>query len=359
METTVEKALAELKATQEWKPIYFLTGDETYLIDVLCDYLENNIIDETFRDFDQKIVYGRDTTMADVISMAKQLPMLSPRRVVIVKEAQDLPSNDPQWVNAMKQNDMKGKKSDNGAAPDSKNAAWDRLAHYLAAPAPMATIVMCYRYKKLDKRTTAYKAIEKAGIIYEQKQLFDNQLVPWIATYVKGKGSSITEKSARLITETIGNDRSKLVHELDKVLIALPQGSVINDAAVEKYMGISKEYNVFELQNAIGRRDTVKCSRIINHISRNPKDMPIQMIIPVLYKYMLNVMMFIQDPSSAKSPYQAHAYEEVAQRYTLSKLALCIGYLHEADLLSKGVRNTGTITDGEILKELVFKITHT
>ena len=169
---------------------------------------------------------------------------------------------------------------------------------------------------------------------------------------------SITEKCAQMIATTIGDDRSKLVQELEKVLIALPNGSVINDAAVEKYMGISKDYNVFELQRAIGKKDLVKCSRIMQHFEANPKTAPIQMIVPLLYRYIVNLMIHIQNPSATKNPYAAREYDEVARNYTLPKLAKCVEYLHDADMKSKGVGNTGTITDGEILKELIFKITH-
>ena len=271
METTVEKALAELKSTQEWKPVYLLTGEENYLIDQLCDYLENHVVEESCRDFDQKVVYGRDTTMADVINMVRQLPMLAPRRLVVVKEAQDLPVNDPQWSHIIKQKNLEKKGAESKDTP-SKNGAWERLAHYLSKPVAHTTLVLCYRYK-------AYKAIEKVGAIYEQKKLYDYQVVPWIAMYVKSKGHSITEKSAQLITDTFGSNRSHLTHELDKVMIALPKDAVINDEAIERYMGISKDYNVFELQDAIGQRNMVKCSRIISYFTKNPKEAPIQMCI--------------------------------------------------------------------------------
>ena len=328
METTVEKALEELKAAKELKPVYLLTGEDNYMIDVLSNFFENNADD----DIEKKVIYGRDTTMQDIITLAFQTSMFASKKILIIKEAQDLPT---------------------------KDNAWERLAKYLNAPAEQTTLVLCYRYKKLDKRSATYKAIDKVGTVYEQKKLYESQIAQWIATYVRQKGYSITEKCAMLIASTINNDRAKLINELDKVMTMLPKGGVINDEVAEKYMGISKDYNVFELQDAIGSRNVAKCSLIVNYLSCNLKAEPIQKIIPMLYKYIVDLMVFIQDPSLSKNPYVTRRFQAGSNNYTLSKLALCIGYLHDADLLCKGVHNTGTISDSEILKELIFKITHT
>lgn len=366
METTVEKALEELKAAKELKPVYLLTGEDNYMIDVLSNFFENNADD----DIEKKVIYGRDTTMQDIITLAFQTSMFASKKILIIKEAQDLPPKDIAWEQMIAANNPSTKKSttktdkEDEKKEDNKkegknNSSWERFAHYLNAPAEQTTIVLCYRYKKLDKRSTAYKAIDKVGTVYEQKKLYESQIAQWIATYVRQKGHSITEKCAMLIANTINNDRAKLINELDKVMTMLPEGGVINDAAVEKYMGISKDYNIFELQDAIGSRNVAKCSLIVNYLSCNPKAEPIQKIIPMLYKYIVDLMVFIQDPSQSKNPYAARRFEVASSKFTLSKLALCIGYLHDADLRSKGVLNTGTISDSEILKELIFKITHT
>ncbi len=364
METTVEKALEELKAAKELKPVYLLTGEDNYMIDVLSNFFENNADD----DIEKKVIYGRDTTMQDIITLAFQTSMFASKKILIIKEAQDLPTKDNAWEQMMAANTSSEKKSTTKPEKkddkkddkkESNNSSWERLAHYLNDPAEQTTIVLCYRYKKLDKRSAAYKAIDKVGTVYEQKKLYESQIAQWIATYVRQKGYSITEKCAMLIASTINNDRAKLINELDKVMTMLPKGGVINDAAVEKYMGISKDYNIFELQDAIGSRNVAKCSLIVNYLSCNPKAEPIQKIIPMLYKYIVDLMVFIQDPSQSKSSYAARRFEVASSKYTLSKLALCIGYLHDADLRSKGVLNTGTISDSEILKELIFKITHT
>ena len=187
----------------------------------------------------------------------------------------------------------------------------------------------------------------------------------WIANIVSQRGYSITQKGAVLIAESLGNDLAKIANELSKVYISLPQGSVINEDVIESNIGISKDYNVFELQNAIGRRDIVQCNRIVNHFAANPKENPSQMILPSLYGYFIKVMLFQQAPDKQQSmadmkvhPYFMKDYETAASNYTLGKLASCIGYLYDTDLRSKGIRNSGNISDGELLKELVFKIIH-
>ena len=330
-----EKQLIEELKTGQYKPVYLLTGDENYYIDLVSDYFEKEVISPDFRDFDQTVVYGRDVDMTAVISLAKRYPMMSPVQLVLVKEAQDI------------------------------SKGWELLATYLENPQPQTLLVFCYRYKKLDKRTKLYKAINAKGVIYEKNKLRDYEVPGWIANIVSQRGYSITQKGAVLIAESLGNDLAKIANELSKVYISLPQGSVINEDVIESNIGISKDYNVFELQNAIGRRDIVQCNRIVNHFAANPKENPIQMILPSLYGYFIKVMLFHQAPDKQQAmadmkvhPYFMKDYETAASNYTLGKLASCIGYLYDTDLRSKGIRNSGNISDGELLKELVFKIIH-
>ena len=294
------------------------------------------MIAEDFRDFDQTVLYGRETDMRTVISYAKQFPMMSPIKLVMVKEAQDIPTRE-----------------------------WDLLAEYLQNPLPQTLLVMCYRHKKLDKRGKAYKAINDKGCICERGKLYDNQVPDWIGTFVNQHGHTITQKGSVLIAEYIGNDLSKIANELSKVFISLNPGDVINEDIIEQNIGISKDYNVFELQSAIGRRNVVQCNRIVNHFAANPKDNPIQMVLPSLYGYFIKIMLYLQLPDKSQAasvlkvnPYFVKDYAAAAQNYSLGKLASCIGYLYDADLRSKGIRNTGSVTDGELLKELVFKIIH-
>lgn len=327
--------IAELK-NKNYRPVYLLTGEENYTIDVVSNLIEQNIVPEENRDFDQVVLYGRDVSMTQVVSNAQQFPMLSPIRLVLVKEAQDIPT--PQW---------------------------ELLVAYLDHPQPSTMLVFCYRHKKLDKRSRAYKAIAKAGAVLDAAKMYENQIPNWIANYVRQHGYAVTERAALLLTESIGNDLQKMANELGKVFVVLPQGATINEDVVEQNIGISKDYNVFELQTALGRRDVLKCNMIVNHFAANPKENPIQMVLPTLYNYFIKLMLYIQleDKSKAATTLKVHSffvkdYEMAAHNYTLGKLASCIGYLYEADLRSKGVKNTGTVSDGEILKELVFKIIH-
>lgn len=329
-----EKQLIEDLKAQKFAPVYLLTGEENYYIDQVSDFFEKEVVAADFRDFDQTVVYGRDTDMTAVVSLAKRFPMMSPVQLVLVKEAQDIRD-------------------------------WEPLAEYLEHPQTQTLLVFCYRHKKMDKRTKVYKAISAKGIVYEKDKMRDYEVPDWIARVVSQQGYQITQKGAVLIAESLGNDLGKIANELSKVYISLPKGSVINEEVIETNIGISKDYNVFELQNAIGRRDIAQCTRIVNYMAANTKDNPIQMLLPLLYGYFIKVMLFHQEPDKKKAmavmkvnPYFMKDYETAARNYTLGKLASCIGYLYDTDLRSKGVRNSGTVSDGELLKELVFKITH-
>jgi DNA polymerase-3 subunit delta len=273
--------------------------------------------------------------MKTVISLAKRYPMMSPVQLVLVKEAQDIAKE------------------------------WELLADYLDHPQPQTVLVFCYRHKKMDKRTKVYKAISTKGVVYEKERLRDYEVPDWIARVVSQQGYQITQKGAVLIAESLGNDLGKIANELSKVYISVPKGAVINEDIIESNIGISKDYNVFELQNAIGRRDVAQCMRIVNHFAANPKENPIQMLLPLLYGYFIKVMLFHQEPDKRKAmavmkvnQFFMKDYETAARNYTLGKLASCIGYLYETDLRCKGVRNSGSVSDGELLKELVFKIIH-
>lgn len=331
-----EKQLIEDLKKGIFKPVYLLTGEENYYIDVVSNYFEEEVIDPSLRDFDQTVMYGRDVDMATVVSTVKRYPMMSPVHLVIVKEAQDI---------------------------DTRQ--WDRLAAYLQQPSDRSVLVLCYRHKKLDKRTAVYKAIDKVGVVYESPRIYDNQVPSWILREVAAHGYSITDKAAAMMAENIGADLGKIANELSKLYPLLPQGGAITEQLVEDQTGISKDYNVFELQKAIGRRDPVMCNRIVNHFAANPKKNPIQMMLPLLYGYFLKIMFYhqLENKSDAAkvlgcAPSFVQDYALAARNYPLGKLATCIGYLYETDLRSKGVRNSGNVTDGELLKELIFKVIH-
>lgn len=343
MAKTVNQIINDVKAGK-FAPVYLFTGEENYYIDTLSDYFEEHIVPSENRDFDQSIVYGRDVDMLAVISMAQQMPILSARRLVLVKEAQDL-----------------------GGTPQRSKEQWEKLVPYLAKANPAAVIAFCYRHKSFDKRSKAYKALDAQGVIFDHKQLYDRDVPPAVLQMVSEKGYRISEKAAMLLATYIGADLSKISNELSKLYILLKPGGVITEEMVENNVGISKEYNVFELQSAISRRDVALCTRIVNHFAANPKDNPIQRVLAALYGYVVKVMIYIQCPDRTPaalakavgvSPFFLRDYETAARNYSLAKLASCIDYLYEADLRSKGLRNSGTVTDGELLKELLFKMTH-
>lgn len=335
MALTDKQIIAEMKAGK-FSPVYLLMGAEDYYIDNISDWMEKNIVDESFRDFDQTVVYGRDTDMLTIVGDAKRYPMMSPRRLVLVKEAQGI-----------------------------EKRQWEHLVPYLAAPSPQTVLVFCYRHGTLDKRTAVYKAIDKAGTVYETPRVYDNQVPAWIKAEAVSHGHPVSDKAAMMLCENIGTSLSKIANELSKLYPLLGEGEEIRESLVEQQIGISKDYNVFELQNAIGRRDALMCSRIVNHFAANPKNNPIQPVIALLYGYFLKVMFYhqLENKSDAPkvlgcAPAFVKDYAVAASNYSLGKLASCIGYLYEADLRSKGVRNSGGTTDGEILKEMVFKIIH-
>ncbi|MBR4506485.1 MAG: DNA polymerase III subunit delta [Bacteroidales bacterium] len=331
-----EKQLIEDLEAGKYKPVYLLTGEENHYIDVVSDWMEEHIVDPTLRDFDQTVLYGRDVDMKTVIGHAKRYPMMSPVHLVLVKEAQDI---------------------------DTRQ--WEVLASYLQQPAPQTVLVFCYRHKKLDKRTAAYKAIDKAGVVYESPRVYENQVPAWIRNEVASRGFTIGDKASMMLVEFLGADLGKIAGELGKLYPLLPAGGAITAELVEQQIGVSKDYNVFELQSAIGRRDPVMCNRIVNYFAANPKKNPIQPVLTILYGYFLKIMFYhqLENKSDAAkalgcAPIFVKDYAQAAANYSLGKLASCIGYLYEADLRSKGVRNSGTVTDGEILKELVFKVIH-
>ena len=335
MALTDKQLIADLKGGK-YSPVYLLMGEEDYYIDTVSDWMEEHIVDPTLRDFDQTVVYGRDVDMKTVVGHCKRFPMMSPKHLVLVKEAQGI---------------------------DKRQ--WESLVSYLQQPSPQTVLVLCYRHGTLDKRSAAYKAIAAAGTVYETPKVYDNQVPAWIKAEVATSGHAISDKAAMMLSEFLGTDLGKVANELSKLYPLVPQGGIIDERLVEQQVGISKDYNVFELQNAIGRRDPVMCNRIVNYFAANPKKNPIQQVLPLLYGYFLKIMFYhqLENKSDAAkvlgcAPVFVKDYAQAANNYSLVKLAACIGYLYEADLRSKGVRNSGTVTDGEILKELVFKVIH-
>ncbi len=331
--------LKSLKAGQ-YATCYFLHGDEPYYIDLIADIIEKNALDEAAKGFNQIILYGKDVRMSDVLGNAKRYPMMSDRQVVIVKEAQNI--------------------LDLG-----KEAGDTQLIHYLGNPLPSTILVFCHKHKKLDKRKVLYKTLEKHALVLTSNKLYDNQVPDWIRDYFAQKEYKITDKGVFMLSEYIGNNLERLANEIDKMLINFKEKVLIDDHIIQKYVGISKEYNAFELQKAVVLREISKANKIITYFEANPKNNPVIPIISILYNFFSKLL--IVHSTSDKSDNNIAAvlrvnrffvkdYLVAARNYPAQKVVSIIHDLSHADLQSKGVN--ANLPDGQILKELVFKIMH-
>ncbi|TXB66612.1 DNA polymerase III subunit delta [Vicingus serpentipes] len=330
-----KQILTDLK-NKVYHPVYFLSGEEPYYIDIVADYIEDNILDAGEKEFNQTIVYGKETDMITIISEAKRYPMMSNHNVVIVKEAQHLEKE------------------------------IDKLEAYLEQPTPSTILVFCYKYKTLDGRKSVTKKIKKQAVLLESKKLYDNQVPDWINGYLKSKKYTISPHASALIAEFLGTDLSKVANELNKLIINVPPGTEITPELVEKNIGISKDYNSFELNKAIGTKDVLKANKIVYHFAKNQKDNPLPMTIGILYSFFTNILNYHYAKDKSRNniasllrinPFFVQEYQVAAKNYNIKKAVKVIEYLRDYDLKSKGVNNTSA-TPGDLLKELVFKIIH-
>lgn len=320
-------------AKGNYSPIYFLHGDEPYFIDLIEKFATSKIVEESARDFDQTILYGKDAELQTVVNSAKRFPMMGKHQVISVREAQNFKK-------------------------------FDELVEYAKNPQAQTILLFSYKGKKLDARTI--KKFKQNVEFFESKKLYDNQLPSWIVNQVASEHLQISEKSAILISEFLGNDLAKVANELKKLSITLPKNSVITPEIIEQNIGISKDYNIFELSTALANRDIVKANRIVNHFAANEKNYPIVVTIPNLYRLFSKIMGCYFAPSDnpdviAKTiginKFFVKDYTTGKRHYSKRQLFNIISYLNEYDLKAKGYGNTST-SDGELLKELVFKILH-
>jgi DNA polymerase III subunit delta len=351
----INQILLDLKR-KIFKPIYFLSGEEAHYIDVISDYIEKNGLEESDKEFNQTVVYGKDTDLVSILGLAKQFPMMSEHNVVIVKEAQNLKEF----------NKSAASDEDVPVSKNVTNTSSQQFLNYIANPQPSTILVFCYKYKTLDKRSAIAKGLQKNAIFLETKKLYDNQIPEWINDYVKEKKYSIGPKATALMAEFLGNDLSKISNEIDKLLINLPAGKEITVESIQDNIGISKDYNVFELQDALAKRDILRANRIINHFAANEKDNSAPMVLASLYGYFSKILKYHFLPDKSKfaaaqalgvNPFFIDGYAKAALNYNSSKLKQIFSLLKEYDLKSKGVNNSG-VTYGELLKELTFNILH-
>ena len=332
---TYEQILSDIRQ-KKYAPIYFLMGEEPYFIDMISDTLEDEVLDETEKAFNQIVVYGRDVDIDTVATHAKSFSMMGGYMVVIVKEAQDL-----------------------------KNI--EDFEKYLDVIPPTTILVFDYKYKKLDKRRALAKKIDKMGVLFESKKLYENNIPGWIQSYLADKGYGITPKAAQMLTDYLGTDLHKVRNELDKLVIALPKAKKIDDADVERNIGISKDFNPFELQNAIGSRDVLKAYRIVNYFGDNPKEYPLLVTAITLYGFYTKLLKlhYAKDQSQnalaavlGVNPFFVRDYQVAARNHSIAECVRCIGVLREFDLKSKGY-NVGDVSPKDLYREMVFKLLHT
>lgn len=340
MPQSPEAVLKDLKA-KKFAPIYFLQGDEPYFIDLITDFIEKNAIPEHERGFNQLVIYGKDSPMSLILGNARKFPMMAERQLVIVKEAQSIP-------------DL------------GKEDAQKMLTTYLANPLPSTILVFAHKHKKLDGRSVLKKELDKRSIFVESEKVKDWKLVDWINDYFKELGHQIEPKASQLLADSIGNNLEVISNEVGKMLINFPEPTKFSADHISKYIGINKEYNNFELSKAIGFKDVIKANQIIHYFIQNPKNHPVIPIFSLLYNYFSKVALIhrlgpMPDNQLASmigiNPYGLKEYQAAARNYKLGKVIEVFTYIKEADLRFKGV-DSGSMDEGEILRELVYKILH-
>ena len=333
-----------------YRPIYFLMGEEPYYIDKIADFIEASVLDESEKEFNQTILYGRDVDMMTIISTAKRYPMMANHQVVIVREAQNL-------------RNIIGSESDDDGEKEKTNP----FAAYLENPLKSTVLVFCYKYKTIDKRKKIAKTISEKAVLFESKKLYENKIPDWINDYLKEKNYIIGQKASMLLTEFLGNDLQKISNELDKLMLNIPVKTEITAAHIEMFIGISKDYNNFELQNALCKKDALKANRIINYFANNPKANPMVLTISALFSYYTKILIYhyLKNKSDNKlvaaalkvHPFFVNEYQNAARNYSPEKTKQVVGLLREYDLKSKGLESNA-VSDGELLKELIYKIIH-
>jgi DNA polymerase-3 subunit delta len=329
----VVKIINDIKAGNI-KPIYFLMGEEPYYIDKLTEYIEENVLQEHERDFNQTVLYGRDVTIEDIVGNAKRYPMMADRQVVIVKEAQEL-------VRTI-----------------------DKLESYAENFQETTVLVIAYKYKTLDKRKKLVKLLDKVGLVFESKKMYENQVGTWIQRVLQGKGYSIEPKASSMLVEFLGNDLSRISNELNKLQIILPKGHTISAKDIEENIGFSKDFNVFELQNALGAKNQLKAYKIAQYFADNPKDNPMVVTTSLVFSYFVKVLKYHglkdKNPKTAApilgvSPFFMKDYDVALKNYPMKKVSAIVAGLRDIDVKSKGV-GANSLSNHDLLKEMLVTI---
>jgi DNA polymerase-3 subunit delta len=330
--TEVIKIVNDIKS-KNYKPIYFLCGEETYYIDRISDLIESSVLTEDEKSFNQVVLYGRDTTVEEIVSTAKRFPMMADYQVVIVKEAQNL------------------------------SKTFDKFESYAVNPQLTTILVFAYRDKP-DGRKKIFKTIKDKGVWFESKKLYDNQVPDWIVKVLKGQNYGIEPKAAAMLAEFLGTDLAKINNELEKLKIVFPEGHIFTPKNIEENIGFSKDYNVFELKSALATRNQQKAYTIIHNFAANPKDNPIVVVSGQMFAFFAQLLQYhgLKDKSkfnAAKAlgvnPFFMDEYATASKNYPMRKVSQIIEIIRDMDLKSKGV-GSGSMKEDDMLKELVYKI---
>lgn len=335
-EVTYDEIARDLK-NRIYKPVYYLMGEESYYIDKISEYISQTVLTEEEKEFNQTVMYGSDIDVATIINTAKRYPMMAEHQVVIVKEAQNI-----------------------------KNI--EQLAYYVQKPLLSTILVICHKHGVLDRRKKLAAIIEKEGVLFESKKIKETQLPGFITSYLKRKSVDIEPKSTEMMAEFVGTDLSRMAGELEKMVLTLPVGQKrITPELIERNIGISKDYNNYELRSALIAKDVLKANKIIKYFEENPKTNPIQMTLSVLFNFFSNLMLVYYAPDKTeqgvalqlglKSPWQAREYLAAVRKFSGVKVMEIIGEIRYCDARSKGVENS-SLKDGELLRELIYKILH-
>ena len=335
-ETTYEVIARDLK-NRIYKPVYYLMGEESYYIDKISEYIAQTVLTDEEKEFNLTVVYGSDTDVATIINAAKRYPMMAERQVVIVKEAQQL-----------------------------KNI--EELVYYVQKPLQSTILVLCHKNGTIDRRKKLAAEVEKLGVLFESKKLKEAQLPGFITSYLKRKSVDIEPKASEMMAEFVGADLNRMAGELDKLVITLPQGVTrVSPEQIELNIGVSKDYNNYELRSALVAKDVLKANKIIKYFEENPKTNPIQMTLSVLFGFFSNLMLAYYAPEKTeqgiaaqlglRSPWQAREYIMAMRQYSGVKVMQIIGEIRYCDARSKGVGNS-SLSDGDLLRELIYVILH-
>jgi DNA polymerase III subunit delta len=322
---------------RQYHPVYFFCGEEPYFIDLLADYIVDNVLNEAEKAFNQSVFYGRDTSPEQLLDQCRRYPMMADRQLVVLKEAQS-------W------------------RIDQLN----QLNSYLVKPIPSTILVICYKNKKLDGRTELAKNLASHSVYFESAKLYEDKIPAWISNYVSSKGYRINDKACILLTESLGTDLEKIVNEVGKLMINIPPSKLITEDLIEQYIGISKDFNIFELQKALGSRDILKANQISRYYAANPGDNPIQRTVIMLYSYFSKLMLFHSLPDKSEksvasalgvSPFFVKDYINAARNYNAAKVRQVLSLIREYSARAVGIENDKT-PPSELMHELIFRILH-